>query len=285
VGLAAAAVGFNIQHDAGHRAYSERGWVNGLMARTLDLVGGSSYFWHFKHGVYHHTFTNIDGHDTDIDLGVLGRLSPHQPRRWFHRWQHLYLWPLYGLVVLKWHLFDDFYSLATGRVACHRVPRPRGWDLACFLFGKLGLLTLAFGLPLWLHPWWVVLPVYGLAMLVTGVVLSVVFQLAHCVEPADFPMPVDEGRMGHAWAEHQVLTTVNFAPRSRALAWLLGGLNFQVEHHLFPRVSHTHYPALARVVRGTCVDFGLPYHVYDTFWQALGAHYRWLRAMGRVAVA
>src|SRR5262249_17384163 len=142
--LATAAIGFNVQHDAGHKAYSERSWVNSLLARTLDLVGASSYFWHYKHGVYHHTYTNIDGHDNDIDLGFLGRLSPHQRRYWFHRWQHLYLWPLYGLVVIKWQLLDDFVTLAQGKVGSHRVPRPRGKDLAIFLFGKLLFLTLAF---------------------------------------------------------------------------------------------------------------------------------------------
>ena len=96
LGLSAAGIGFNIQHDGGHRAYSNHVWVNELMAMTMDVPGGSSYLWRWKHAVFHHSYVNIGGHDTDINLGILSRLTPHQKRLVFHRWQHLYLWPLYG---------------------------------------------------------------------------------------------------------------------------------------------------------------------------------------------
>src|SRR5262245_36921238 len=157
LGLATAGVGFNIQHDGGHHAYSDRPWVNKLAALTLDVIGGSSYVWRWKHAVFHHTYVNVTGHDSDIDLGALGRLTPHQ-RRWkFHRWQHFYLWPLYGLLGIKWHLGGDVLNVVTGRIGGHRFPRPRGWDLVTFLAGKAVFLTLAFGLPLWFHPVWVAL--------------------------------------------------------------------------------------------------------------------------------
>ena len=126
LGLTAAGIGFNVQHDGGHQAYSDHPWVNKLMALTLDLIGGSSYIWHYKHGVYHHTYVNITHEDTDIDLGLLARISPHQKRYWFHRWQHLYIWPLYGLFVIKWHLFDDFKDLITGRIGEHQFPAAEG---------------------------------------------------------------------------------------------------------------------------------------------------------------
>ena len=71
-------------------------------------------------------------------------------------------------------------------------------------------------------------------------------------------------------------TTVDFAPRSRLLAWYLGGLNFQVEHHLFSRVCHIHYPALAPIVKQTAREHGLPYHHNGTFLQAVGSHARTL---------
>jgi linoleoyl-CoA desaturase len=282
LGLATASIGFNIQHDAGHKAYSNLGWVNKVMSWTIDMVGGSSYMWHWKHGVFHHTYTNITGHDSDIELGALGRLSPHQKRYSFHRWQHLYLWPLYGLVVIKWHLVDDFQSYLTGKIGENRFPRPKGWDLVIFLVGKLVFLTLAFVLPMWVNPWWAVLLFYTMITLITGIVLSVVFQLAHCDEQAEFPLPVQEGqRMGKAWAVHQVATTVDFAQRSRLLTWLLGGLNYQIEHHLFPMICHTNYPAIARIVKETCQDFGLPYNVHRSLWGAIVSHYRWLRQMGQ----
>lgn len=281
LGLTTAGIGFNIQHDGGHQAYSEHSWINKLMALTLDLIGGSSYIWHYKHGVYHHTYVNITHEDTDIDLGMLVRLTPHQQRYWYHRWQHLYIWPLYGLFVIKWHLFNDFETVITGRIGEHHFPRPKGWDLVAFITGKLVFLTLALGIPLLFHRLWVVFLFYGIVGAVLGSVLSVVFQLAHAVERAEFPMPREgTSNMEHAWAIHQVETTVDFARRSRVAAWLLGGLNFQIEHHLLPRICHVNFPALSRIVEETCREYGVKYNEHPSFHAGLASHFRWLRQMG-----
>jgi len=281
LGLAAAAIGLNVQHDGGHHAVSRHPWVNKMMAMSLDLLGASSYLWHGKHVVLHHTYTNITGHDTDIDLGILGRLTPHQKRHGFHRWQHYYLWPFYGFMAIQWQLYNDFQEVITGKIHEHPFPRPRGWALVTFVGGKLVFLSLAFGIPLFFHPWWVVLGCYGIAAFVLGMVLAVVFQLAHCVEQAGFPLPAAEGgRMETSWAVHQVETTVDFTRRSRVVTWLLGGLNFQVVHHLFPRICHVHYPALSPLVEATCREFGLRYREHRTFWAGLASHFRWLRRMG-----
>ncbi len=280
LGLAMAALGFNVQHDGGHRAASDRPWVNRLAALAIELIGGSSYVWHHKHNVIHHTYVNITGHDDDVAIGPLGRLTPHQRWRPWHRFQHWYLWPLYGLLAVKWHLLDDFVAVLRGRVGAHRIPRPRGGDLAGFLAGKGVFLALAFGVPLLLHPWWAVLPLYALTAVVLGLTLSVVFQMAHCVEPAAFPLPGGrDGRMAASWAVHQVETTVDFARHSRVVGWLTGGLNFQIEHHLFPRVCHVHYPALSPIVEQTCREFGVRYAAHETFRAGLASHYRWLRRM------
>lgn len=282
LGLSLAAVGFNIQHDGGHRAYSEHRWINQSAALTLDLLGGSSYIWARKHNAIHHSYTNITGYDDDLNVGFLGRLSPHQQRLKFHRLQHGYLWVLYGFLPIKWHLYDDFRDVLTGRIGAHRFSRPRGWDLATFIGGKLAFFSLAFGLPLLLHPLWLVLTFYAAASFVEGLVLSVVFQLAHCVEEAEFPLPhADTGRMESSWAVHQVETTVDFAPCSRLLSWFVGGLNFQIEHHLFPQICHIHYPALAPLVQQTCQEFGLRYAVNKSFRAGVASHFRWLRRMGR----
>jgi linoleoyl-CoA desaturase len=285
LGLATAGIGFNIQHDGGHDAYSERPWINKLMALTLDLIGRSSYSWHYKHGVYHHTYVNITDEDTDIDLGVLARLTPHQKRRWFHRWQHIYIWALYGMAAIKWQLIDDFKDFITGRIGEHRIPRPKGGDLVAFVVGKAVFLTLAFGIPILLHRVWVVFAVYGIVAMTVGIVLSVVFQLAHIVEEAGFPTP-QEGTadMEHAWAVHQVETTVDFSRRSRAAAWLLGGLNFQIEHHLLPRICHVNFPALSRIVEDLCRECGVKYNQHPSFRAGLASHFRWLRQMGEPPV-
>jgi linoleoyl-CoA desaturase len=281
LGLSAAGIGFNIQHDGGHQAYSNYPWVNKLMAMTLELIGGSSYLWRWKHVVFHHTYVNITGHDTDIDLGILGRLTPHQKRLAYHRWQHFYLWPLYGLLAIKWQLVDDFQKLISGRISNQRFPRPKGWELVIFVAGKAIFFTVAFGIPLLFHSVGAVLVYYVVAALALGTVLSVVFQAAHCVEEAEFPLPREETeRIAHAWAVHQAETTVDFARRSRVVAWLLGGLNFQIEHHLFPRISHVNYPALSRLVEETCRDFGIKYAEHRSFRAGMASHFRWLRRMG-----
>ncbi len=286
LGTAMAGIGFNIMHDGGHQAYSRHRWVNKIMAFTLDLVGGSSYIWQWKHARYHHTYVNIARHDSDIDLGVLGRLSPEQPRRPWHRFQHIYLWLLYPVTAIRWHLYGDFRDLLTGRIGARPFKRPRGGDLVLLVLGKLVFFTLAFGLPLAFHPPGTVVLFYAIVSAVAGFLLAIVFQLAHVVEEADFPQPDDtSGRMETPWAIHQLQTTVDFARDNRVLGWLIGGLNFQVEHHLFVRISHVHYPAVAKVVEVTCREFGVPYHAHRTLFAGIASHYRWLRRLGAVPAA
>lgn len=281
LGLVMAEIGFNVQHDGGHQAYSDSAWVNKLMSMTLDLIGGSSYNWRWKHGVFHHTYVNITNHDTDLDIGVFGRLTPHQ--RWFsfHQWQHYYLWPLYGLVAIRWQFYDDFHDVIVGRIGEHRYPRPTGWEWVIFLGGKAVFFTFAFIIPLQFHSLWTVLALYGVTMVVLGVFLSVVFQLAHTVEEAKFLLPPSEtGRIESAWAIHQVETTVNFARHNPIVTWLLGGLNFQVEHHLFPKICHVNYPALSKLVEETCQEFGVNYVQHPSVGAGIASHFRWLRQMG-----
>jgi linoleoyl-CoA desaturase len=281
LGLVAAAIGFNIEHDGSHQAFSKHAWINKVTAMTLELLGGSSYMWRWKHVLFHHTYVNVHGHDPDINLAPLARLSPHQKRRAHHRWQHLYAWAFYGLLPVKYQLIGDFRNLITGRIGGHPIPRPRGGELAIFVAGKAGFYTLAFGIPLALHSVWTVLACYAIAVFVAGILLSVVFQMAHCVSEAEFPMPATAtGRVERAWAVHQVETTVDFARQSRIAAWLLGGLNFQIEHHLFPRISHVNYPAIAGLVEATCREFGIRYAEHPTCWAGLVSHFRWLRKMG-----
>jgi len=192
---------------------------------------------------------------------------------------------LYGFLAIKWHFVDDFHQIAVGRIGGHRIPRPRGKDLLIFIAGKIAFFSMALGIPMLLHPWWAVLSTYALAAFVSGVALSIVFQLAHCVGEADFPLPVVSAtggeRMETDWAVHQVQTTVDFARRNRVLSWLLGGLNFQIEHHLLSKICHVHYPALSKIVEQTCHDFGVRYAAHNSFFSALSSHYRWLVRMGR----
>ncbi|HEY4186211.1 MAG TPA: acyl-CoA desaturase [Polyangia bacterium] len=279
--LASTAIGFSVQHDGNHGAYSRSRIVNGLMGGTLDVMGASSYVWHWKHNIFHHTYTNLSGADEDINVGLFGRLSPVQPHRGIYRLQQFYLFGLYGFMTMKWQLFDDFKNIGQGRIAENRFPRPRRWGLFGLVGGKVIFAGWAFVLPMFFHAWWKVLLFYGGTAFIGAVVTSVVFQLAHCVETSTFPAVPASGKVSNTWAIHQVETTVNFSPRNRWLTWYLGGLNYQIEHHLFPKICHVHYPKLSRIVEAVCNEHGVRYNAYGTLLPAMSSHWRWLREMGR----
>jgi len=280
LGLALAGIGFNVMHDANHGAWSRHPGVNAALAFTSDLLGASSWLWRQKHNVLHHTYTNVGGMDPDVEAGPFLRLAPAQPLHRWHRWQFLYAWPLYGVFMIKWWFVDDLRELLTGRIEGKDVARPKGRDLALLVVGKLLFLGWAVVIPVVLHPTWAVLPLWLLTAGTLGVVLASVFQLAHCVVDAEF-VAVTGGVVPTDWAAHQVSTTVDFARGNRLLTWYLGGLNYQVEHHLFTRICHVHYPALAPIVEATCRDHGLRYRAQPTLRGALAGNVRWLRVMGR----
>jgi linoleoyl-CoA desaturase len=281
LGLSVAGIGFNIAHDGGHRAYAKEAWANKLAATTMDLIGVSSYVWFWKHAVIHHRYVNITGYDTDCDIGILGRLSPHSRRLPFHRWQHFYFWPLYGVTAAKMQFVDDFKRIIRGRIGGHAFPRPTRWNLVIFVIGKVVFFGWAFLVPLLLHPLWAVLFYYGVGVTILGATISVVFQLPHCVEQAKFPMPSkDTGRMDNPWAVHQAEVTLDFARRSKIATWPVGGLNYHLEHHLFPTICHIHYPAITKILQAACRDHGISCAEHKSFLTGLISHYRWLRRMG-----
>jgi len=280
--LSITGIGFNIMHDGGHNAFSEHRWVNRMAATTLDLIGVSSYVWHWKHAMYHHNYVNIVGYDPDVDVSALARFAPHQRRLWFHRWQHLYVWALYAFLVAKLQLFNDFYHLIVGRIHTHPTPRPKGWSLATFVGGKTIFAVLAFVLPLFFHPVLPVLFYYAVTVFMMGLPLSVVFQLPHCTGRSGHPLPDEVTHiMENPWAVHQAEVTLNYDRHSRVRTWFFGGLNFHLEHHLFPSICHVNYPGMAKIVEETCRQSGVKYEQHQTFWIGLAEHYRWLREMGR----
>jgi linoleoyl-CoA desaturase len=279
--LAIAGIGFSIQHDANHGSYSSKESVNRLMGITLDLLGASSYVWKWKHNIFHHTYTNLSGADEDINIGFFARLAPDQPRHRIHRLQQFYVWLLYGFLLAKWQFVDDFKNLAQGRIAENRMPRPRRMALVEFIAGKVGFFAWAFLVPLLFHPWWVVLLFYGATSFSVAVILSTVFQSAHSNVHASFPTIPETGEVPNSWAIHEVESTVDFARGRPVLTWYLGGLNYQIEHHLFPKISHVHYPRLAPIVEATCAEFGVSYTAHEGFFPAVSSHWRWLQKMGR----
>jgi linoleoyl-CoA desaturase len=275
VGLAVAGVGFCVMHDANHGAASSSPRVNRVLSFSLDLLGASSALWRHKHNVLHHTYTNVSGADPDLEGGgAVLRLAPWQPRYPWHRFQRFYVWLVYALFPLKWWFIDDVRELAEGRV--------RGRELFTAILGKILFVGWAFALPAALHLSWGLVGLWAIALVTLGNVMAFVFQLAHCVGEAEF---VERSEVDSGWMRHQLATTVDFAPTNFLLTWYLGGLNFQVEHHLFSRVCHVHYPALRRIVAETCRAHRVPYRCQPTLWSALEANWRWLRKLGEPATA
>jgi linoleoyl-CoA desaturase len=283
LGLAIAGIGFNVQHDGGHGGYSPSPALNRAMAFALDVIGGSSYVWNWKHNVFHHSNPNLVGLDADIDIQPLCRLSPEQPRRAGHRFQHLYIWPLYAALAVKWQFIDDFKDLIRGTIGGNPFPRPRGWRLVSLLAGKLLFVSWVLIIPSRFHPFANVLLCYAACSVVVSLTLAITFQLAHAVEGAGFPALDAKGRVSSEWAAHQVSTSVNFAPGNRVLTWYLGGLNYQIEHHLFPKVCHLHLEEIAPIVQSACQEFGVPYRSHRTARAALASHARWVHHLGRPA--
>ncbi len=288
--LAGIAVGailtaFCVQHDANHGAYFSRRRYNHLLGWTSDsLLGISSYAWRVKHNVAHHTYTNVDVYDDDVTQVPFARLSPTQAHRPWYRFQHYYIWPMYAVMGLRWQTFGDVAAFVRGRVGRSVLRFPKGWNLAALIGGKAIFATWAIVVPLLFYPWWMVLLAYLAFTMITSVVMAVTFQLAHCVEEAEFASAEELSAEKRVWAVHEVETTVNFCARNRFLTWVLGGLNYQIEHHLFPTVPHTHYPEIAQIVRRNCLKHGIRYNAHPSLVRALRSHFVHLRRMGRLGV-
>ncbi len=284
MGLGMAGVGMGVMHDGLHGASSKHALTNDLLGSSMYLLGSDPFTWKIQHNGAHHTHTNVDGIDQDIDPPELLRFSEHAPLRRVHRFQFVYSFFFYGLLTLV-KLGNDFFSLR--RVARNGDARYKGrsfaLDLGVMVLVKLAHLAVFIGLPFLFtdFAWWQVLLGFLLMHFTCGVVLGTVFQLAHVVEGAQQPMLDDKGVIHNDWAVHELLTTADFAPRNRMLTWYTGGLNFQVEHHLFPAMSHLHYPRIAPIVQRTAQEFGLPYNVKPTMLAALGSHVRRLKQLGR----
>jgi linoleoyl-CoA desaturase len=278
LGINLAVLGFNIMHEGGHQCFSKYKWLNSVAGYFLNALGGNIYFWKVKHNVNHHTFTNIEGIDSDIDVRPFMRLHPNQPRLGIHRYQHIYWGVLYGISYLAWVFYDDFVKYFRGKIAPHMKPMALSIrEHIVFWITKLLYVGVFIALPILFLGWAKAIIGYLIVNVVCGLFISIVFQLAHVVEVNEFPI---EKKLEKDWAVHQISTTSNFATSNKLMFWLLGGLNFQIEHHLFPKISHIHYPQISRIVKETCQEFNVAYHEYSTMIEAVISHVMYLRKMG-----
>lgn len=285
MGIGMAGVGMSIMHDANHGAYSSNKAVNKWVGYTLLLLGGSTYTWQLQHNHLHHTFTNVTHYDDDIADKPGLRLSPHTRLKPSHKFQWLHAIFIYSLVTLYWVTAKDFLQVA--RYASTGINKNTPAQNRLLVFRLIVLKAIYFGvfigLPMLVGiPFWQVLIGFLLMHFIGGAILTVIFQLAHAVEETVYPMPDKEGMLENEWAVHQLRTTVNFSRRNRLLSWYVGGLNFQVEHHLFPKICHVHYPKISEIVQKTATEFGVPYLDHGSFWKALRSHFNMLKKLGKL---
>lgn len=282
MGFGIAGVGMAVMHDANHGSFSANNRLNQLFSASLFLLGGNVYNWRIQHNLNHHTYTNIDQLDEDITGKPFLRLSTCQRYQFFHRYQHVYAFLLYTMMTLSF-LVKDIRQVRTYRQQSkskHNKPFPIN-EILILILGKLFYVAFVCVLPLWLTnltfgQW---LTGYLVMNAIAGLILSLVFQVAHLVEGIDEPVLNHQGCIENAWAIHQLESTANFKS-SKAFSWFIGGLDHQIEHHLFPAISHVHYPAIAPIVRATAEQFGLTYHQKSSFLGAIHAHTRMLKQLG-----
>lgn len=284
-GLGMAGIGMGIMHDAIHGSYARNRTVNKWLGYTMNLIGANAAVWKIQHNVLHHTYTNIHEADDDINAPLILRFSPHAKRYWIHRFQFLYVWVFYGLSTVSWVTTKDFIRINRYRKLGFFSKKG---EFRRELFKMLGWKLLYYGfalvLPLIvvpLAPWIIILAFFSMHF-ITGLCISLVFQTAHIMQETSFPEPGEDDHIRNDWSVHQLATTTNFAPRSRIFSWLIGGLNYQVEHHLMPHVCHVHYRKLAPIVKKTAQEFGVPYLSKPTFIHALWDHTKMLYQLGRV---
>ena len=275
-----AAIGFNVMHDGGHGSFSNSKFWNKIAAFSVNGLGASMLMWMNKHNIIHHTYTNIDGVDDDIEIQPLMRMCPSQKKYAIHKFQHFYFWFLYCLLLIFWVFFTDYMKYFSKKVGNVPIKKFSTFDHFAFWIAKTGYLFMMVVLPIYLLGFTSWLIGFLTLSCFAGFVLSIVFQLAHTVEDTAFPATVENNQIENEWAIHQVETTANFATGNRVVSWLVGGLNFQIEHHLFPKISHVHYPAISKIIKKTCDEFNVKYIEYARTRDAIVSHVLHLKKMG-----
>jgi linoleoyl-CoA desaturase len=284
MGIGMAGIGMSVMHDAVHGSFSKKGWLNKLFGSTMYFIGGNTFNWKVQHNMLHHTYTNIEGFDEDIEPKASLRLSKHTPLKKIHKFQHIYAFVLYCFMSLS-RIFTEIKQLIkynkTG-ITKLQGSTPKK-EMTKLIVAKSVYLLIILGLPLIFSPfsWWLILLGFLLMHCVAGIFMSTVFQMAHLVEEVAQPFPNQEGNIENEWMIHELETTANFSKRSRLFGWMIGGLNYQIEHHLFPNICHVHYRAISPIVERTVKEFGLRYNENRTFFKAIGSHVRMLRALGK----
>ena len=282
MGIGEAGIGMSVMHDAAHGAFSRKSWVNNFFSSTIFLLGTNKFNWKIQHNILHHTFTNIFGYDQDIETKAVIRLSPHAPLKKIHKFQYLYAFFFYGLMTLSKLVSDigqllEFNTSGITEEQSHNKTK----EIIKLIIIKIIYFSVILGLPLYFssYNWWQILIGFAILHSTAGIIMSTIFQMAHVVESTDQPLPNSDGIIENEWVVHQLKTTSDFAQNNIFLNWYVGGLNFQIEHHLFSNICHIHYRKIAPIVEKTAREFGFTYNVNQTFFDALTSHIKRLKTL------
>ncbi|MAQ47675.1 MAG: acyl-CoA desaturase [Flavobacteriales bacterium] len=283
MGFGMAGVGMCIMHDGNHNAFSNNRNINKIMGFTLQLLGGTYKNWKIQHNQLHHKYPNVIHHDPDVSPIKLLRFSPDSDYKKIYRFQFIYAWFLYGLMTFSFATIKEFKQLiewSRNKIITTDQFRQLmleliGWKTMYYffiLFIPIIVLNISF------------LEWFGLFFLmhfVAGFLLAIVFQTAH-IMPDCKHLAYSEKLDLNTWAVNQLLTTSNYSPNNKVFSWLIGGLNYQIEHHLFPGICHVHYEKLSPIVKRVANDYNLPYHYKENFLQAIIAHGKMLYYLGQM---
>ena len=285
LGIGTAGIGMSVMHDANHGGYSSNKTVNTIIGYLVNIIGGNAFTWKIQHNILHHTYTNVYHHDEDIEPQGAMRFTPSAPLKPIFRYQHIYATFLYGMMTLLWALHKDFKQLfrykKQGLISGAGGVMTK--EISIIIVTKIVYYGYLLVIPVMILDitFWQWAVAFVVLHFIAGAILGFVFQMAHVVEKTAFPVPTSKGNIENEWAIHQMHTTANFARRNRLVSWYLGGLNFQVEHHLFPKICHIHYGSISPIVKKTAEEFNIPYNDHPTFFAAIKSHFRLIKALGR----
>lgn len=281
-GLSSAFFVFSIAHDAAHHAFAKSGKLNDFLSYSWNLMGISSYVWKLKHNIAHHTYTNVQGTDQDIDQGALFVLKPNTPVKPHHRFQHLYSPLVYAFYSFYLIYVKDFQLYATHRFGNKVITSHPKRELIILLITKLFYFTYSFLIPLIILSvdGWKIILMYLFMHFAIGITMAFILGPVHITGQANYVNPDAKGRIHNCWARHQIECTIDFAAQNAIVGWFSGGLNTHISHHIFPTICHVHYRPLTKIIKQTAEEYGIKY-TNMTLIGAIAAHLNFLKQLGR----
>lgn len=272
-----------IAHDAHHKAYTSNTRFNKFLIFIGDMMGVSSYVMDFNHVRAHHSAVNVPHHDVSIDSFGVMRFHPGVPYKKFHRFQAWYILPVYGIATMFKLLIFDFFTLFRSNIGALHIEKHPLKEIVYLIVTKSFVLFMTLVLPMLVldAPDWLVLSGFVTGHFLSGVGLSMIFQVTHLCDYSRFTEPDESQRIHNAFPLHVVENTSSFSVHNKWITWISGGLNHHTIHHIFPGICQIHFPALTQILKATAKEYGVPYKEYPTMWDAVKSHFLMLHKLSK----